>query len=124
MNVRFYRIVLRRKSESVESEREKDVIALHPSLTRDNLETRVRFYVTDVHSRAARVREFHESVKLAFRFIVARAKRACVFPSFLPLGFYRFKIVIHIETPLFHCRRRVSPSAATFFTLLRETPRR
>ena len=63
VGVSLYRIVLGRQAESVKADGKKDVVALKPSLPRDDLKTRIRLDVADVHTCAAGVREFDKAVE-------------------------------------------------------------
>ena len=95
METGFDGIVLRWESECVKSDREQDIVALHPSLAADDLQTGVRLDVTDVHTGTARVRKFDESVKFRLGVILARLKDLRFRPFVLPFFLNFVKFVFH-----------------------------
>ena len=95
MYARFYRIVLSRKTESVEAYRKKDIVPLHTLLSCDNFKSAVRLDMSDVHSCAARIRELNKRVKLLFCLVFFCDKDFFIIPTRLPLFFDFRKIVIH-----------------------------
>ena len=99
VSVEFDRGVLRRKSERVESDGEKNVVAVHSALSRYDLKSRIRLDVSDVHSRARRVRKLNERVEFLLVALVRGIECAFFFPALLPLLLNCFKFVFHLCPP-------------------------
>ena len=95
MGVEFDCGVFRGQTESVKADREKNVIALHSFLSGNYFKSGIRLDVTDVHTGAAGVREFNQSVEFRKRIIAFCFKRMIFFPCFLPFCFNGLKIVRH-----------------------------
>ena len=95
MNTCFNGIVLCGKSVSVKAYREKNIVSLKPSFSRNDLKTRISLYVSDVHTCARRIRELDKSVKFGLIRIVNGIENALVIPFFLPFFFCLSKIIIH-----------------------------
>ena len=90
------RIVLSRKSESIESNWEQYIVSLHSSLSGKYLDTGVCFDMANVHSGTAWVRELYKAVKFRFITSVNSFKSLLLFPFFLPFRLDFFKIVFHL----------------------------
>ena len=110
MDTCFYGIVLGRKSERVETDREEDIIPFHTLFSRDDFKPAVSLYMSDVHSRAARIGKLDERVKLFLRSVLARDENFFLIPAILPFFFDFRKIVIHFfSSPLSHQNPYRSP---------------
>ena len=95
MCVRLDRIVLSRKSESIESDRKQYVITLHSSLSGKYLDTGVCFDMAYVHSGSTWVRELYKAVEFRFITSVNSFESLLFFPFFLPFRLDFLKIVFH-----------------------------
>ena len=78
------RCVLCRKTECVKSDGEKDVIALHSSLTGNDLKAGIRLDMSNVHTCAAGIGELYHGEELRLFGKVYCLENLFVFPSFLP----------------------------------------
>ena len=92
-------IVLGGQAESVVADREQDIVALHPALSRKHFHTAVRLDMADVHAGSAGIGELHKAVEFRLVAEILRLKELGIFPLLLPLGFNLLKIVFH-ETQL------------------------
>ena len=95
MNTCFNGIVFRGKSVSVKAYREKHIVALKPSFSRNDLKTRISLDVSYMHTCTRRIRELYKSVKFGLIRIVNGIENALVIPFFLPFFFCLSKIIIH-----------------------------
>src|SRR6202140_1020110 len=91
------RILLGRKTECVPAHRMENVEAAHPLVTRDDIGGGVTFRMSDMQTRAARIRKHVEDVKFRFAWIeiclarIGRVKCAAFIPDRLP---FRFDLVV------------------------------
>ena len=72
VRVRLDRIVLGRQTERIKADRVQDIVALHPSLSRDNLDAGVCLDMADVHAGAGWIRELDKTIELWFFIKVLR----------------------------------------------------
>ena len=95
MLFRLHRVVFGGQPECVVSDREQDVISFEALLARDDFHRGKRSYVTDVQSRAARIREFYQTVEFRFGRILFYFENVFAVPVILPLLFNALKIVLY-----------------------------
>ena len=98
MHAGLYSIVFGRQTEGVKAHGKQHVIPLHAAHTGYDLKSGVCLYMSDVHSRTARIREFDERVKfrLTARFLFVKcAEHSRLVPLVLPFFLYCQIIVFH-----------------------------
>ena len=78
-------VVLRRQTEGVPADGEKDIAALHAALAGDDVQRRVRAGMADVQPVSAGVRELDQAVVLGLVRGKLGVEHAAVGPFFLPL---------------------------------------
>ena len=100
MGIRLDRIVFGRQAECVETDREQDIVSLHPALSGNNFNARIGFDMADMHACAAGIRKLHQSVKLGLFAEIHSLKKAGIFPFLLPFRLNFLKIVSHSVHPL------------------------
>ena len=93
------RIVLGRESESVETDREQNIISLHAAFSADNFKAGVGFDMSDMHACTARIREFNQTVELWLFADILCVENLFSFPSGLPLRFNFAEVVFHTHSP-------------------------
>ena len=93
------RIILGRESESVETDREQDVIALHTAFSGDDFKACIGFDVSDMHACAARIREFYQTIEFGLVADIFSMEDLFCLPSGLPLRFNFAEVVFHTHSP-------------------------
>ena len=91
------RIVLRRKSECIKSDREQYIVAFHAALSRNYLNTGVCFDMANVHSCTARIRELYQTVKFRLFAAVNCFEDLLIGPFFLPFRLDFLKLMSHCD---------------------------
>ena len=86
--------VLRRQTVGIEADGEQHIVALHPALPADNLQTGICFDVAHVHAVSGRVRKFHQRIELRLGVVFLCTERTVFLPILLPLGFHCGKIIL------------------------------
>ena len=89
------RIVLRRKSEGIKSDRKQYVVAFHAALSCNYLNTGICFDMANVHSCSARIRELYQTVKFRFFAAVNCFEDLLIGPFFLPFRLDFLKFMSH-----------------------------
>ena len=95
MDARLDGGILGGQTEGVKANGEQDVVALHPSLAADDLQTRVGLDVAHVHTHARGVGELYEAVELGLVTVILGTEDFGVVPTLLPFCFNGGKIVLH-----------------------------
>ena len=88
-------IVLGRQTERIKSDREQDIVALHPALAADDVHRRERARVADVQPLSGGIRELDQPVKLRARITGDGRERLFRLPARLPFFLDCLKIILH-----------------------------
>ncbi len=95
--VTTYRIdgkVLCRKPKRIPSHGIENIIALHPSLSRHNVQSRIRSWMSHMQSLSGRIRKFHQRIIFRFGIIIRSLKSLLVIPHLLPFCLH-FSVIIY-----------------------------
>ena len=95
MDVVFDGIVLGRQTERIKSDREQDIVALHPALAADDVHRRERARVADVQPLSGGIRELDQPVKLRARITGDGRERLFRLPARLPFFLDCLEIILH-----------------------------
>ncbi len=90
---RFYGVIFRWKTECVPAYWIEHVVAIHASLARNDVHSRITANVSHMQARAGWVRELHECIELGLLGFFVSLKHTSTLKALLPLFFYKCVIV-------------------------------
>ena len=86
-------VVLRRQTEGVPADGEKDIAALHAALAGDDVHRGIGARMPDVQPLSRRIRELNQAVEFRHGVVVLRLENVTVRPALLPLRFDGFGVI-------------------------------
>ena len=95
MDVVFDGIVLGRQTKRIKSDREQDIVALHPALAADDVHRRERARMADVQPLSGGIRKLDQPIKLRARITGDGRERLFRLPARLPFFLDCLKIILH-----------------------------